>query len=380
MLDAARCQSRLEELAARMTASPGSPFGMSGIALFASDAHGTTVRVYRGSDPLGVPLTPDSRVCLASVGKMAVALLVLRLVDRGVILLDQPLNDALVSASALRYGDAGRARMGDLLSHRAGLPPVFTQAELPYPGEMTASLLRARCRMLSLGSERQVCYSDLGYALLTDVIEHCGGQPLNGCLEELNGALGTRLGIGAAPGPDYVRVSGVPSAHVGTEVEPLNSAFWHRLALPWAGICGAPEDGLMLVRAFASGAVLSESLRRQAITDPDGGSLTGGIPANTGQMGIDPIPSTSWSPCPWGLGVEIKGDKAPHWTPREAPSNSFGHVGISGTLAWHDPDTGLSWAMCGTRSSHSGWFFRHGPLLGRAVLQSALAENPGSSM
>jgi CubicO group peptidase (beta-lactamase class C family) len=40
--------------------------------------------------------------------------------------------------------------------------------------------------------------------------------------------------------------------------------------------------------------------------------------------------------CSWGLGLEIKGDKAPHWT---GPSNSpatFGHFGGSGTLLWVD--------------------------------------------
>lgn len=40
--------------------------------------------------------------------------------------------------------------------------------------------------------------------------------------------------------------------------------------------------------------------------------------------------------CTWGLGLEIKGDKAPHWT---GPSNSpgtFGHFGGAGTLLWVD--------------------------------------------
>lgn len=43
------------------------------------------------------------------------------------------------------------------------------------------------------------------------------------------------------------------------------------------------------------------------------------------------------SPNPWGLGFEIRGDKAPHWT---APSNdptTFGHFGRAGTMLWVDP-------------------------------------------
>ena len=45
----------------------------------------------------------------------------------------------------------------------------------------------------------------------------------------------------------------------------------------------------------------------------------------------------SFRPCPWGLGIEVRGQKSPHWT---APSNSpstFGHFGGSGTFLWVDP-------------------------------------------
>ncbi len=43
----------------------------------------------------------------------------------------------------------------------------------------------------------------------------------------------------------------------------------------------------------------------------------------------------------WGMGFEIRGVKAPHWT---APTNSertFGHFGAAGTMFWIDPDAGI---------------------------------------
>lgn len=43
-------------------------------------------------------------------------------------------------------------------------------------------------------------------------------------------------------------------------------------------------------------------------------------------------------PCPWGLGPELRGTKAPHWTGSSASSGTFGHFGGSGTLLWVDPD------------------------------------------
>jgi CubicO group peptidase (beta-lactamase class C family) len=43
------------------------------------------------------------------------------------------------------------------------------------------------------------------------------------------------------------------------------------------------------------------------------------------------------SPNDWGLGVEVRGHKSPHWT---APTNSpatYGHFGRAGTFLWVDP-------------------------------------------
>lgn len=373
-LDSSLCQQRLEELAARITANPESPFGMPGVALFAHDEFGTLLQVYRGSDKDGLALDDGCEVCLASTGKMAVALLVLSLVDSGQVALEQPLRDA----SAYEYGEVGDATVQDLLSHRGRVPPVFLPGHAIYPGSLTAASLRAHCRNLSRLPKndrgREVHYSDLAYALLTDIIESQHGRPLDNCLGLLNNSLGTRLRIGHAPGDRYLKTTGIPTPYAGTSVEPLNSVFWHRLAIPWAGICGHPVDGLRLVRAFErSSGFLSEGVRQQAIGFQEDGNATGGIDASDGHMGIEANTAMLWSPCPWGLGVEIKGTKSPHWTPREAHASSFGHVGISGTLAWHDPSAGVSWAMVGTRSSHSGWLLRHGPLLGRVVLSSAFA-------
>jgi CubicO group peptidase (beta-lactamase class C family) len=44
-----------------------------------------------------------------------------------------------------------------------------------------------------------------------------------------------------------------------------------------------------------------------------------------------------FDPCPWGLGVEIRGDKSPHWTGRGNSTATFGHFGGSGTMMWVDP-------------------------------------------
>lgn len=41
--------------------------------------------------------------------------------------------------------------------------------------------------------------------------------------------------------------------------------------------------------------------------------------------------------CPWGLGVELHGDKSPHWMGRGNSAATFGHFGGAGTMMWVDP-------------------------------------------
>ena len=43
-----------------------------------------------------------------------------------------------------------------------------------------------------------------------------------------------------------------------------------------------------------------------------------------------------YDPCPWGLGIEVRGDKAPHWTGTTNSSRTFGHFGGAGTFVWVD--------------------------------------------
>ncbi|MGO1052416.1 serine hydrolase domain-containing protein [Crossiella sp. CA198] len=42
-------------------------------------------------------------------------------------------------------------------------------------------------------------------------------------------------------------------------------------------------------------------------------------------------------PCDWGLGVEIRGEKSPHWTGLRNSPRTYGHFGQAGTFLWVDP-------------------------------------------
>ncbi|HLT15594.1 MAG TPA: serine hydrolase domain-containing protein [Acidimicrobiales bacterium] len=75
-------------------------------------------------------------------------------------------------------------------------------------------------------------------------------------------------------------------------------------------------------------------------------------------------------PNPWGLGLEIKGSKSPHWTPASASPATFGHFGQSGSFLWVDPDAGV--ACAGLSDQPFGdWAREAWPVLGDAVLAEA---------
>ncbi len=72
-------------------------------------------------------------------------------------------------------------------------------------------------------------------------------------------------------------------------------------------------------------------------------------------------------PNDWGLGAEVRGSKAPHWTPPEASSATFGHFGRAGGFCWIDPEAGVACAVL-TDRPFGPWAVESWPVLGSAVL------------
>ena len=74
-----------------------------------------------------------------------------------------------------------------------------------------------------------------------------------------------------------------------------------------------------------------------------------------------------FTPLDWGLGVELKGTKAGHWSGTRTSSRTFGHFGGSGTFLWVDPERGIACAALTTRD-FGDWAKEAWPRLSDAVL------------
>lgn len=74
-----------------------------------------------------------------------------------------------------------------------------------------------------------------------------------------------------------------------------------------------------------------------------------------------------FSPCPWGLGPELKGHKHPHWTAERNSAATFGHFGGTGTFVWVDPVSDVACVMLAHREFDE-WGMQHWPAFNDAIL------------
>lgn len=126
-------------------------------------------------------------------------------------------------------------------------------------------------------------------------------------------------------------------------------------ASPAWGVVGALTDLLALGSELLSPQLVSAGTLQAATTVAFPG-LAGVLPG-----------FGRFDPCDWGLGPEIKGAKAPHWT---GPANSpvtFGHFGRAGTFAWVDPEAGIACAAL-TDHAFGPWAAEAWPVLADAVV------------
>jgi CubicO group peptidase (beta-lactamase class C family) len=320
-------------------------YQVPGIVIALTREDGPVEHLVLGTDGQARPLQAETLFPVASITKLATALAILRLAAAGALRLDDPLENHLPNAAAARQGVTLRT----LLSHTSGLPNDIPPELASYGPELDWPALAAACMATPLdhAPRTRVTYSNVGLGLLAIVVERLTGHSFSTALMDLVlGPLGIEGYLGLEPERSPAWVVGELGEHAGTSISPYNSAFWRRLSLPWGGLITTASGALGLVRAFAGipadflpSALLAEATHDQ--TDGLSGGLVSGV--------------LEWPHCAWGLGVELRGDKIPHFSPAQASPASFGHAGASGCLAWCDQAAGVAWSMLSCRTFESWW-------------------------
>jgi CubicO group peptidase (beta-lactamase class C family) len=138
--------------------------------------------------------------------------------------------------------------------------------------------------------------------------------------------------------------------------EPLGMTASHLDGSPAADVVSTVDD---LLR-FAAGLprLLSSEMLAEATT-PQFPELDGVVPGYGSQH-----------PNPWGLGFEIRGAKAPHWTGTRNSPRTYGHFGRAGTFLWIDPAVDVALVAL-TDREFGGWAKERWITLSDAVLTGA---------
>jgi CubicO group peptidase (beta-lactamase class C family) len=125
-----------------------------------------------------------------------------------------------------------------------------------------------------------------------------------------------------------------------------------------AGVHGSLDDATRLARELLRPTLIAAETFAEAISVQFPG-LSGVIPGIGRQ-----------DPNDWGLGLELKDAKSPHWTGTRNSPRTFGHFGGSGTFLWVDPEADLALVALSDRD-FGDWALEAWPRLADEVLASA---------
>jgi CubicO group peptidase (beta-lactamase class C family) len=191
-----------------------------------------------------------------------------------------------------------------LLAHASGLP-----FEGPRP--------------ISRPGQRRI-YSNTGFEVLAEFVARRAEMPF----------------------ADYLRAA---------VLDPLGMAGTHLDGTPAAGLAGPLDDLLAFARDLLEPRLIAPETLAEA-TEVAFPGLAGVLP-DFGRF----------EPNDWGLGVELRDRKWPHWTGSQNSERTFGHFGGSGTFLWVDPQADAACA-CVTDLEFGDWAKDAWPRLSDAVL------------
>jgi len=153
--------------------------------------------------------------------------------------------------------------------------------------------------------------------------------------------------------------AGMPfDEYVATGIlQPLGMTATRIAGSPASGGIGSLEDLLTLGRELLSPTLVSRATVESA-THVAFPGLVGVLPGFGRQ-----------DPNDWGLGVEIRDGKNPHWTGRLNSGGTFGHFGQSGSFLWVDPLLGLCLASLAGQP-FGPWAAEAWPVLSDLVIEA----------
>jgi len=254
----------------------------------------------------GTPLAPDAGFGIASNNKTFTAAAILRLVEQGRLVLDDPIADRLApeTVDALRAGGyrLDKVTVRQLLLHTSGVydhgkDPAYQVAVNADPARRWTRLEQVQWAMdhgTPVGEPGAVyAYSDTGYILLGEILERVTGAPLAEAYRTLLDFAGLHLDATYLESLEPVPAGVTGRAHQyfgdvdGFDLDPSFDLYGA------AGLVSTVEDLATFYRALLRGDVFTEPESLDTMLEIPPSNAEAG--AAMGIFRIDVAGNTCWS-------------------------------------------------------------------------------------
>jgi CubicO group peptidase (beta-lactamase class C family) len=297
-------------------------------ALGIASSESTVIRAFGQSD--GTAITDEHLFLLASISKPITGLALMRLVEQGRLLLDQPIQQVIPEFAAPGKPDV---TPWHLMTHTSGLPDLPWEAN-GQDSFTRASLLERSYRAVPQfvpGSRWQ--YNTLTFYLLGQLVERVDGRDLDTFLrEEILGPNGIS-GIGFDPGTLGGESVMPTNLSPDPRISPAQAVrIMIESAMPGAGFWSDAKSLLGLGQALLRDARDGQA---RIIAQPTLGLmtrlLTDGIPRHELDATTPGRYGLTWHKPTLSRNVVLPGSAA-----------VFCHSGATGTVLWVDPEFDLA--------------------------------------
>jgi len=325
------------------------------VVLDRSIGHARIGRSSRGANARGEVLATETPVNLFSAAKAITAVVMYKLEEQGVLDLDRPVADYLPGFE--RHGK-GRITAHQILVHRAGIPHLPKEAfDLDLLGDEAAvERLVLDLRPSGEAGDPPAYHAITGGFVMNTLVRRLTGSGLREVLQrEFKEPLGLRwFDFGVSP-TDARRVA--ENAMTGLRLGPLTSTILRRvLGIPWKEAVKLSNDPRFLTRVIPSGNLITTAADVAVFYQCllDGGEFEGVrvlkrktvdklLHVPNEEMEVDRLLRM---PMRYGNGF-MMGSKTLSLYGWNHP-RLFGHVGMSNTFTWADPDRDLVVALITT--------------------------------
>ncbi len=278
----------------------------------------------------------DALFLVASITKPVVATAILMLVERGLIVLGDRVEDYVPEFR-------GKKKRGitvrHLLTHTSGLPDMLpNNRELRQAHSSFAKFIAEICDVTpDFPPGRGLQYQSMGIAMLGEIIRRVSGKSHSEFVrDEILQPLGMHDSALGAPDHWYDNADQIIRRVVELKVpedQPpdwnWNSRYWLQFGAPWGGLITTPADLSKLARLMLNDGELDGTrlLSPAAIAEATRNQLDG----------FPELPEIDRRCKPWGYGWKML------WPARSEnfgdllSPDTYGHWGSTGSLLWIDP-------------------------------------------